>query len=706
MPVHTFEDFPAPRILVIDDNPTVHDAFDGILRRERISDALDADEAALFGTPVEPKIAPPVCEIDHALSGAEGIEKARQAIEATRPYQLAFVDIRMPGMDGVETIEHLWKIDARIQTVICTAYADYEWTDLAKRFGNTDRLLVLKKPFHEIEVMQLASTLARKWFMEKTAGMKLEQMETLVAQRTQRLLELHRREDQQLHELDQSKLRSMQRLAQDFRGPLTLILNPIEEGLKGKALEPQQLAAVHRNVQKLSELLENSLLMRRLELEDRKLAFKEIDLVTLIRGTMSGFSAMAREKEVRMEFTLESDEQPVWTDETILEQILSNLFSRVLKSSEPHRNISVQLRSARDLAIIRMEINGIAATDSDWAALLNSVRANSALETDVVLLLCRELLSVLNGHLEIELVHRSESKSADGIRFTVSLPETHSELPPAEVSEISEADVGSDEKDLPLILLVESDHDFRKFIRDAFTEDHRCIEAETFDVAVSVARENVPDLIIADFDATQNDPILFCEQLKNDQLTSHIPLIVLGGEISDSLQLRALQVGVDDCLAKPFRLALLKARVANLLETRRKLHRHFEELKSVQPRELAANQIDAEFLRRVVVIVEKNLADYEFDVETLARQMGVSRRQLFRKFKAIAGCTPNVFIRDLRLKHAAQLLQESGLTVSEIIYAVGFSDPKYFRTVFRERFGVLPGEFGKGAKSHAPGSGI
>ncbi|HEY9510172.1 MAG TPA: helix-turn-helix domain-containing protein, partial [Verrucomicrobiae bacterium] len=495
---------------------------------------------------------------------------------------------------------------------------------------------------------------------------------------------------------------------QNFRGPLTLILNPIEESLKGKMLEPQQLAAVHRNVQKLSELLENSLLMRRLELEDRKLAFKEIDLVTLIRGTMSGFSAMAREKDVRMEFASKAEAQPVWTDEAILEQILSNLFSRVLKSSEPHRNISVQLRSTQDLAIIRIEIDGIAATDSDWAALLNSVRANSALETDAVLLLCRELLGVINGHLEIELVHRTESKSAEGIRFTVSLPETRSELPPAEVSETSgtDAEAGIDEKDLPLILLVESDHDFRKFIREAFTEDHRCIEAEAFDVAVQVARENVPDLIIADFDATQNDPILFCEQLKNDQLTSHIPLIVLGGEISDSIQLRALQVGVDDCLAKPFRLALLKARVANLLEMRRKLHRHFEELKSVQPRELAANQIDAEFLRRVVVIVEKNLADYEFDVETLARQMAVSRRQLFRKFKAIAGCTPNVFIRDLRLKHAAQLLQESGLTVSEIIYAVGFSDPKYFRTVFRERFGVLPGEFGKGAKSPAPGSGI
>ena len=107
--------------------------------------------------------------------------------------------------------------------------------------------------------------------------------------------------------------------------------------------------------------------------------------------------------------------------------------------------------------------------------------------------------------------------------------------------------------------------------------------------------------------------------------------------------------------------------------------------------------MDAEFLRRVVEIVEKNIADYEFDVEKLARNLAMSRRQLFRKFKAVAGCTPNGFVRDIRLRRAAQLLRESRMTVSEIIYAVGFSDPKYFRNIFRERFGVLPGEYGNNA---------
>jgi transcriptional regulator GlxA family with amidase domain len=184
--------------------------------------------------------------------------------------------------------------------------------------------------------------------------------------------------------------------------------------------------------------------------------------------------------------------------------------------------------------------------------------------------------------------------------------------------------------------------------------------------------------------------------LKADQITSHIPVILLTADQTDETQVRALEAGVSEFLVKPLRLPVLKARMDNLLEDRRKLHEYFQQLHSVQPREIAGSQMDAEFLRRVVEIAEKNMADYEFDVEKLARQMAISRRQLFRKFKAVAGCTPNVFVRDIRLNRAAQLLRESRMTVSEIIYAVGFSDPKHFRNIFRERFGVLPGEYGNG----------
>lgn len=695
-----FEESTSVRVLIIDDNPTVHDAFKDILRPHSRNDELDADEAALFGVPATIESEVPVFELDHALSGPEGIEKVRIALAEDRPYQVAFVDIRMPGMDGVETIAEVWKLDGRIQTVICTAYADYEWADLAKRFGSTDRLLVLKKPFHNIEAMQLASTLGRKWFLGKAAAIKFEQMETLVAQRTQKLLEFNRREHQQIRELDQSKLRSLARLARDFREPLTLMLNPLDEAVNGRALAASELEAMRAQGQRLLQLLDMSLLLRRMEPADQPLECCEIELVSFARGLLQGFSAGAVDRQVQWDFSATAEPLTVWSDSTIVEKALFNLFSYSLKAAQSPGRIVVRLQSAADEASISVAFAGVDMAEISAEAGLNT-EGDSALTEDVYLLLTREMLSLVKGKLQIESPGNPAASKNPRIRIEVSLPATRLESGPVVTGDSSAVVESDEEKETPLLLMVEANVDLRKFIQNGFEESYRWVVVPDYAAASAAAHEHVPDLIIADFDIPGGDAIAFCAALKNHQLTSHIPLVLLGAGISDDTQLKALEAGVDDCVVKPFRLAFLKARVANLLEARRKWHRHFADLNSTQPRELAANQMDAEFLRRVVSIVEKNLSDYEFDVKTLARHLAVSRRQLFRKFKAVAGCTPNAFIRDIRLKHAAQLLQETGLTVSEIIYAVGFSDPKYFRAVFRERFGVLPGEYGKVAKPAA-----
>ncbi|HWI55881.1 MAG TPA: response regulator, partial [Bacillota bacterium] len=184
----------SPRLLIIDDNPSIHRDFDLVFVDELQNADLEADEQRIYGQQPRLGINKPTYRLDHALSGLEGIEKVRQALVTGQPYHLAFVDIRMPGIDGVETIERVWQLDPRLQVVICTAYADYSWGDLERRLGPTDKLLVLKKPFDNIEVTQLASTLTAKWLLAQQAALKLEQMELLVAQRTQKLLELQRGE--------------------------------------------------------------------------------------------------------------------------------------------------------------------------------------------------------------------------------------------------------------------------------------------------------------------------------------------------------------------------------------------------------------------------------------------------------------------------------------------------------------------------------
>jgi YesN/AraC family two-component response regulator len=236
-------------------------------------------------------------------------------------------------------------------------------------------------------------------------------------------------------------------------------------------------------------------------------------------------------------------------------------------------------------------------------------------------------------------------------------------------------------------------------IQQVFGRDYRITLVKDGNQGLVQAREMLPDVIVAEMASPILDGIELCRTLKNDELTSHIPVILLAAHDWESGQLQALEAGANDYVLKPFKLSLLKARVDNLQESRHKLQEHFRRVKQVYPRDIATNQNDAKFIRRVIDLVEENISDCDFDLEIMARKLAVSRRQLFRKLHAAAGCSPNAFIRTLRLRRAAQLIMESQMTVTEITYAVGFSDLKYFRTIFREQFGVAPGEYLKRSKT-------
>lgn len=456
-----------PHILIIDDNQAIHRDFDLAFLNESHNPELQAMEALVFAGESKPALSKPVYAVEHALSGMEGVEKVRQALARRYPFQLAFVDIRMPGIDGVETVRRLWELDPSIQVVIVTAYSDYSWDDLTNRLGHTDKLLVLKKPFEYIEVVQMASALTEKWFLTRQAALRLEQMELLVARRTQQLLD-------------------------------RMTLSPV-------------------------------------------------------------------------------------------------------------------------------------AGPSDPAPLID-----------------------------------------------VASP--------------------AGENELPLVLLVQSNADLGHYVAEGLGPEYRVLSVPKYGQGLEKAREMVPDIVITDISATGNDGQHLCQALKGDELAGHIPIVVLGADGVDGYHARALEAGADDFISKPFSPALLKTRLDGLLQSRRRWVEQFQAEPCPQPRDLATNQADAQFLRRTTEIVEKHLADFEFDVEELAQKLFISRRQLLRKLKAVAGCTPNVFLRRLRLKRAAELLRDSGMTVSEITYAVGFSDLKHFRALFREEYGVPPAEYARKAE--------
>lgn len=544
-----------PRILIVDDNPNIHRDFELVFAAESKNQDLEAEEKRLFGGSSAGSTVQSVYELDHALSGVDAVGKVRQACQAGQNYQMAFVDIRMPGIDGVETIVRLWKLDPAIQIVICTAFADYSQEDLTARLGLTDKLLVLKKPFDTIEVTQLAGTLTSKWYLARQAEMKLEQMELLVARRTEKVLELQRREAREIHELDQKNLQFLNNLAHEFRTPLALLVARLEQLLAGGQLKLKDQETLRSHADRLLHLVEH--------LADSP--------------TLAG------------------------------------------EEAKP--------------------------------ATLEKVKA-SALGP------------------EPKTGPASAAEGPDGL---------------------DEAATGKEE--LPLLLLIQAEQELRRHIRQSFAAEYRTAEANDGKEGFELAREAMPDLIIADSAAARINGVELCAKLKSDDLTSHIPVILLSNHGGEEQQLRALEAGADEFIIKPFRVPLIKARVGNLLESRRRLRERFDYSARLVPRDSVTNQMDLQFLQRVISIIERNLSDFEFDVDSLARQAAVSRRQLFRKMKAITGSTPNMQIRAMRLNRAAKLLKESQLTVTEITYAVGFSDLKHFREVFREQFGLLPGEY-------------
>ncbi len=247
----------------------------------------------------------------------------------------------------------------------------------------------------------------------------------------------------------------------------------------------------------------------------------------------------------------------------------------------------------------------------------------------------------------------------------------------------------------PVILIAEDNADVRSYIVDQFKGQYQILEAENGKLALAKALETTPDLIISDIMMPEMDGTELCKQLKINEKTSHIPIVMLTALAEQGDKLKGLENGADDYLVKPFDAREMQVRVANLIAGRQKLQEHFRKsLNAFAPKAVKAESLDAVFLNKVREAVEANLEDENFSVVELGAQVGMSRSQLHRKLSALTGFSPNEVIRNMRLERAKQLLQKKAGNASEVAYMTGFNSPAYFAKCFKDYFGVTPSEVG------------
>jgi signal transduction histidine kinase/ligand-binding sensor domain-containing protein/CheY-like chemotaxis protein len=514
----------------------------------------------------------------------------------------------------------------------------------------------------------------------------------------------------QLKELDEAKARLYANITHEFRTPLTVILGMVDR-IRGHA---EERTLIHRNSQNLLRLINQLLDLSKLETGKLSLNLLQSDIIGYLQYLTESFYSMAREKDIRLLFYPEVDELVMDYDEAKIQHIVYNLLSNALKFT-PEQG-KVVLHATRltedDGAWLQLKVQdtgiGIARADLKrvfdrfFQADASSTRKGEG--TGIGLALTRELVELMEGEISVL------STVGKGTTFTVRLP-IRNEAPEMPVFTPSAPEALSAQEtsptpilpktesgeDKPILVLIEDNADVSTYLSGLLQAQYEIHVERDGQAGLDRVLEVIPDIVISDVMMPVMDGFEVCERLKQDERSSHIPIILLTARGTQEDRLTGLRGGADAYLTKPFEKEELFIRLEKLRELRQALKARYAGGGQVF-QEIARQKTpgpDDAFLQKLIRTVQDRLDDPQLGVNDLCRAARLSNTQVNRKLKALVGKTPSQFIRLIRLQRAVELLESSEMNVSEVAYAVGFSDPNYFSRAFSEEFGYPPSEIRK-----------
>jgi signal transduction histidine kinase/DNA-binding response OmpR family regulator len=526
----------------------------------------------------------------------------------------------------------------------------------------------------------------------------------------------------QLRTLDEAKSRFFANVSHEFRTPLSLVLGPLEDlraGREGRLTDAmeQKLDRVIANSRRLVRLVEQLLDVARLEAGVLRLDLEVRDLVPLLRRVTESFASMAERRGIDFRLSCPVGGVPVRYDPDQMDKVLANLCGNALKFTESggvvQLQATVESHETGSWVVVTVSDSGIGIPaerlhrifDRFYQVDDSPQRAHEG--TGIGLAITKELLELHGGRIHVT------SREGVGTVFTMRLPLAREDArrldPPTpprgshvresvERSNTTPAHAVPSADDRTTVLVVEDNAELRDYLREHLRAEYHVIEAGDGRQGLAMAQEHVPDLIISDIMMPGLDGQALCTALKGDPETNFIPVILLTARASQNSRLAGLTEGADDYLTKPVDMRELLIRSRNLITVRRRLRERFGAAGQPLPT-LTLQTADAleagsqVFLERLNVALAAHVGDEDFQVETLAAKLAVSRATLYRRIEAVLGKSPMDVIWQYRVDQAALWLRETDATVSEVAYAVGFKSVPHFSRRFREQFGVSPSQF-------------
>ncbi|HOZ76441.1 MAG TPA: ATP-binding protein [Ferruginibacter sp.] len=544
-------------------------------------------------------------------------------------------------------------------------------------------------------------------------------------------LNVEQLEAKRIKELDSVKTQLYTNITHEFRTPLTVILGMAQQVKTDPAAHLDNgMNMIIRNGQSLLNLVNEMLDLSKLETGKMELQLIHGDVVNFLRYIVESFHSLAESQKKQLHFLSEVDALHTAYDPEKLRQIVANLLSNALKFTPEKGNVYISIveqpvpgEKGRSTLIIKVKDTGIGIPENQLQHIfdrfyqLDNSHTRKADGTGIGLALTKELVKLMEGEITVKSPPTGANK---GSEFTVLLPVTKShgiaEYPDTvhednmyqkEFTPVSSSPITGDKQagSRPLILLVEDNADVVAYTASCLP-DYRLAVGKDGREGFEIAAEMIPDLIITDVMMPFVDGFELCRRLRADERTSHIPVIMLTAKAGFESKMEGLLQGADAYLEKPFNREELLIRIKKLLELRQSLQQHYlnkaglnntslsmmeEAIVSEDP--ALQNQLEDEFVQKVRMAVEANLSNAEFTIEQLCRLVFMSHSQLHRKLDALTGCSPNKFIRIIRLNKAKEMLKQPANSIATIAYECGYNDPGYFARVFKQEYGETPQEW-------------